>query len=118
MGRRWLIVDDSPAFRSSAATLLGSQGIDVVGVASSADEALRAARTLAPDVVLVDVELADEDGVELSRRLLEQDPGVAVVLLSAYDPADVAELVTDAGATGFVPKTALGARAIERLLGS
>ena len=69
MPLRCLIVDDSEEFVASASRLLGSQGMDVVAVASSGEGALRLAGSLAPDVALVDIELGDEDGIELSHRL-------------------------------------------------
>ena len=116
MAQRCLIVDDSPAFLASARALLESQGMGVAGCASSGDGALATAQTSGPDLALVDVELASEDGVELARSLLAQDPALRVVLISAYELDDVAELVAGCGASGFISKTALGRRAIDALL--
>jgi DNA-binding NarL/FixJ family response regulator len=116
MATRCLIVDDSRAFLSSAGALLEAQGMTVAGSAFCAGEAIAAAESSKPDVVLVDVELGDEDGVALTRSLLAHNPALHVVLISAYEFDDVAELVAGCGAAGFISKTALGAQAIERLL--
>ena len=64
-----LIVDDHPSFRQSARLLLESEGWDVVGEAADGRAALAAAQELGPDLVLLDVQLPDLDGFEVSRRL-------------------------------------------------
>ena len=75
-----------------------------------------AVAALDPDVALVDIELGDEDGIALTRQLAETAPSLKVVLISAYDPADVDELVVDSRALGFVPKSSLSADAVRALL--
>lgn len=112
---RCLIVDDSEAFLASASRFLSAQGLEVVGRASFGAEALRLAEELAPDVVLVDVQLGREDGLELTRRLSAIPHAPRVVLISSYSQDDLAELIADSPAVGFLPKSALSARAIERL---
>jgi len=114
---RYLLVDDSEEFLASAKRLLDSQGVDVVGCASSSVDALRLAADLAPDVVLVDIELGEEDGFELAQKLAEQAPSTRVVLISAYDREELGELIADSPAVGFMPKRALGAAALEGLVG-
>jgi two-component system, NarL family, nitrate/nitrite response regulator NarL len=114
---RYLIVDDSEEFLASAARLLESQGVKIVGCASTAAEALRLAAELAPDVALVDIELGDEDGFALAQQLASQAPSTRVVLISAYDREDLSELIAASPAVGFVPKRLLGATALEGLLG-
>jgi DNA-binding NarL/FixJ family response regulator len=114
--QRCLIVDDSPAFLSSARALLESQGMTVAACALSSKEALAIAQRAKPDLALVDVELASEDGLVLARSLITQNPALCVVLVSAYELEDAAELVIGCGASGFIPKLALGRLAIEALL--
>lgn len=116
MEARCLLIDDSPEFLASAARLLQSQGIDVVGCATSTSKALELVGTLEPNLALVDIELGDEDGIALAQRLKERMPSVRVVLISAHDPADVSELIAEGRAVGFLPKSALGASAIAALL--
>jgi CheY-like chemotaxis protein len=113
---RCLIVDDNKHFLSSASRLLGSQGLEVVGGASSGDEAVRLVAQWKPDVVLVDVQLGEEDGFELTRRL-SNDPGpTQVILISTHPEDELADLIAESPAVGFVSKTALSAAAIAELL--
>ena len=113
---RCLIVDDSTEFLSSASRLLRSQGMDVVACASSGGHALELVNALAPDVALVDIELGDEDGIELSHQLTALAPATRVVLISSYGQDDVGDLIALSSAAGFLPKTDLGFAAIARLM--
>ena len=113
-----LIVDDHPSFRAGARTLLEAEGYTVVGEAEDGASALAAADELQPDVVLLDVQLPDLDGFEVSRLLLERSNGnaPAVVLTSSRDRADFGGLVAESGARGFVPKAELSGPALAALL--
>jgi len=111
-----LLVDDSKDFLASAKRLLESQGVAVVGCATTGEEALRLAAALEPDVALVDIELGEEDGVALAAELEARSDSLRTILISAHEREDLGELVSDAAAVGFIPKSALGARAIEALL--
>jgi DNA-binding NarL/FixJ family response regulator len=113
---RCLIVDDSEPFLASASRRLAAQGVEVVGCASSGAEALLLAQELEPDVALVDVRLGREDGLEVTRRLAATTPVTPVILTSSHSKADLAELVRDSSAVGFLPKAGLGADAIVALL--
>jgi two-component system, NarL family, nitrate/nitrite response regulator NarL len=114
---RCLIVDDNEAFLASASRLLESQGLQVVGRAVAGAEAMRLAEALLPDVVLVDVQLGEEDGLELARRLGAELPTLRVVLVSTHTRDDVVDLIADTPAAGFLPKSALNAAAIAEVLG-
>jgi DNA-binding NarL/FixJ family response regulator len=118
MTLRLLIVDDNAQFLVAARCLLKSEGIEVVGVASTSADALRFARSLRPDVTLVDVDLGEESGFELAERLTDTAGGEAqrVILTSAYPEQDLAELIEASPALGFLPKPQLSARAIFDLL--
>ena len=113
---RCLLVDDNEAFLGSASRLLESQGLQV-GCASSGNEAVRLAQTLQPDVALVDVQLGDEDGLEVARRLSAGARSTPVVLISTHSQDELAELIADSPAVGFLSKTALSGAAIAVLLG-
>jgi DNA-binding NarL/FixJ family response regulator len=113
---RCLVVDDSEAFVASACRLLESQGLKVVGSASCGERATRLIEQLRPDVVLVDIELGEEDGFELTRRLAAQAPGIPVILVSTHAEEELAESIAASPAVGFLPKRALSARAIAALL--
>jgi CheY-like chemotaxis protein len=114
---RCLIVDDNPDFLDAARTLLEREGLTIVGVASTAADALRESEALRPDVVLVDVLLGEESGFELTRRLVG-DPAheATVILISTHSAADFAELVALSPAAGFLSKSKLSADAIRGLL--
>jgi CheY-like chemotaxis protein len=117
MTSRFLIVDDNLQFLAAARRLLESEGVTIVGVATTTAEALRQAEEHNPDVILVDVDLGGESGFELTERFA-QAPGrrFPVVLISTYPEQDLAELIDMSSAIGFVPKSRLSARAIVELL--
>jgi DNA-binding NarL/FixJ family response regulator len=113
---RCLIVDDNALFLEGAADLLRREGLDVVGVASNGAEAIQFVSELRPDVVLVDIDLGDEDGLELAGQLSDVSPHANVILISTHSEEDLAHLIAATPALGFVPKTRLSAQAIRDLL--
>jgi DNA-binding NarL/FixJ family response regulator len=113
-----IIVDDNEDFLASAKNRLENQGVSVIGQASSGDETMRLAEALRPQVALVDVELGDEDGIELARRLTSGGLAIPVVLISLRERDELAELIEGSGAIGFLRKQVLGAQAIEDLMSS
>jgi DNA-binding NarL/FixJ family response regulator len=117
MPLRCLLVDDNDAFLETASLLLEREGLTVVGRASSIAEALRQARALRPDVILVDIGLGSESGFTLARLLARDDRGADVILISTGAEADYAELVAESPAAGFLAKSELSALRISRLLG-
>jgi len=120
MALRCLIVDDSSHFLTAARALLEREGIAVVGVASTSAEALRRAEELRPDVALLDVDLGNESGFELARRLASEtslEPS-SVILISTYAEEDFADLIAASPAAGFLSKSNLSARAIREILGA
>jgi CheY-like chemotaxis protein len=118
MSLRVLIVDDNTQFLDAARGLLDREGLAVVGVASTSVEALRQAGELRPDVILVDLDLGDESGLDLARRLTELTGhnDVSVILISAYPKEDVAELLDAGPAIAFVSKSELSGRGIAELV--
>ena len=119
MPLRCLLVDDNEAFLEAASLLLEREGVIVVGVASTIAEALRQARALRPDVILVDIGLGEESGFDLARLLAQdgQGGGAEVILISARAETDYAELIAESPAAGFLVKSELSAQAIGRILG-
>lgn len=101
-----VVCDDHPAFARGLAELLRSEPgeIDVVAIATTAEEAATAASALLPDVVLMDIRLPRVDGIEATRRVRAASPTTQVVILTASeDEADVYEALR-AGASGYVTK--------------
>jgi DNA-binding NarL/FixJ family response regulator len=113
---RCLIVDDNSSFLDAATNLLEREGLTVAGVASTAAEALEQAARLRPDVVLVDISLGSESGLDLARQLVEAHADQTVILISTHAEADFADLIDDTPAAGFVPKSELSGPAIRRLV--
>lgn len=118
MSLRCLIVDDSACFGEEARGLLEHEGISVVGIAASGDEAVRLAKALAPDLALVDISLGEESGFEVALRLVDDSsvdpPGV--IFVSTYDEREFSGLIETSPALGFIAKTELSAERIRRLL--
>jgi DNA-binding NarL/FixJ family response regulator len=119
MPLRFLLVDDNDAFLDAASGLLQREGMTVLGVASNTAEALRQARALQPDVILVDIGLGEESGFDLARLLAQDGPGgsAKVIMISARAETDYTELIAESPAAGFLPKSELSARGIGRILG-
>jgi DNA-binding NarL/FixJ family response regulator len=108
---RILIVDDHASFRSGLRALLATApDLAVVGEASSGGEAIAAASTLQPDVILMDVTMPDGDGIEATRRILDASPHVAIVILTMDGGDEPVLAALRAGARGYVLK---GAQRIE-----
>ena len=102
-----LIVDDHPAVREGIRAMLGDvPGLRPTAAASSGREALRLARELRPDVVVLDFKLPDMDGLSVYLRLKERHPGAAVALYSAFADSELAVLGVIAGADALVRKDA------------
>jgi DNA-binding NarL/FixJ family response regulator len=116
MARTVLIVDDHPSFRASARLLLECEGFEVVGEAEDGMGALRAVRALAPDIVLLDVQLPDIDGFEVAARLTANGCSPAIVITSSRDVHDLGPLADHEAVRGFIPKSELSGAALEALL--
>jgi DNA-binding NarL/FixJ family response regulator len=116
VARRILIVDDHAAFRTAARRLLEADSYDVVGEAPDGESALAATRSLAPDVVLLDVQMPGMDGFEVAERLAQDDDPPAVVLVSTLDSSDVEARLDRAHVRGFLPKDRLSGPALDALL--
>jgi DNA-binding NarL/FixJ family response regulator len=118
MTLRCVIVDDSPAVLRAASELLESEGIAVVGLAATGEQAVRLREELKPDVMLIDIDLGSESGFDVARRLAQARDGARTrtILISTHDEADFVKLIAASPAIGFLPKSDLSATAIERLV--
>jgi DNA-binding NarL/FixJ family response regulator len=115
---RCLIVDDNAAFLRASGALLACQGIVVVGAARTSAEGLSMATELAPDVILVDIDLGEESGLDLARELSSAagDGHAKVILISTHPEDDFADLISASPALGFIAKADLSCRAILDIL--
>jgi DNA-binding NarL/FixJ family response regulator len=111
--RSLLIVDDHDGFRSWAREVLGQEGFRVVGEAADGASAIAAARSLRPQVVLLDVQLPDMSGFEVAERLRNTS---AVVLTSSRAGTDYGARLARTGAVGFVAKAELSGAALAAVL--
>ena len=102
-----MIVDDQLMFRQAARLLLETRGYDVVAEAGCAASALEAVERHAPQAVLLDVRLGDEDGFAVCGALTRARPELAVLLASDGDYEHAAECLARCGASGFVRKSRL-----------
>jgi DNA-binding NarL/FixJ family response regulator len=112
---RVLIADDQALVRAGFRMILESQkDIDIVGEAEDGAEAVKLARELGPDVVLMDIRMPGLDGLEATRRLLLDGPsGTHVLVLTTFDADEYVYEALKAGAAGFLLKSAPPARLVE-----
>ena len=104
---RCLIVDDHPVVRDGLVAILSTQpDFDVVGEAGNGTEAVERAMTLQPDVMLLDLEMPELDGVEVLRRLAQSNPEVRVIVFTAFDTDERILGAVQAGAQGYLLKGA------------
>jgi DNA-binding NarL/FixJ family response regulator len=89
--------------------------LEIVGEASDGVEAVEQARSLAPDVVLMDFSMPRMDGAEATRRIRQELPHVQVIGLSMYDEGDLARAMIEAGAATYVPKSGKAGLLIDRI---
>lgn len=102
---RILLVDDHEVVRLGLSTLLeDAPGVRLVGEAGSSEEALQACERLDPDLVILDIRLPDQSGVEVCRQITERWPHIKVIILTSYVNDDLITESILAGATGYVRK--------------
>jgi len=101
---RLVLIEDHQALREGLELLLGREGCDVVGTAGTASEGQQLVEDLAPDVALVDIRLGDDDGIDLTRRLLGADPERRIVLYTGSSDEELLFSGLDSGARGYALK--------------
>ena len=104
---RLLIADDHAVVRTGLRHLVATfDGVELVGAAADGEEAIRLCAEHAPDVVLMDLEMPVLDGIEATRRIVETQPQVAVVVLTSFSDRGQILRALDAGAVGYLLKDA------------
>lgn len=118
--RRLLITDDHALVRDGLRSMLEDEpGLEVVGEAANGREALELCRSLAPDLVLMDVRMPEMDGLEATRVIKQELPSISILMVTMHENPDYLLEALSAGAAGYVLKGASGDRlvnAIDRTL--
>lgn len=104
---RLMVVDDHTLFRDGLRALFGSiDDIDVVGEASSGEEAVDKAGRLQPDIVLMDIQIPEVNGIEATRRIVSAYPQIGVIVVTMLEDDDSVFAAMRAGARGYILKGA------------
>lgn len=110
-----LIVDDHEMVRAGLRAIIESTGrMKVVAEAADGEEAVRLAKELGPDVILMDIDMPRLDGIEATRRISALELGTGILILTRHDHEEYLEPIMSAGAMGFIKKS----RGPEDLIGS
>lgn len=116
---RLLLADDNAVFRYFAASYLsGKAGLQVVATAGSGAEAIKRARELSPDVVLLDLDMPGMDGIQAARVITARPDAPPVIILSMHDDLEHREAARHAGAVGYVTKPNLRSELLPCILAS
>jgi DNA-binding NarL/FixJ family response regulator len=104
---RILVAEDHPLFRKGMISLLSSvPEFEVVGEAATGEEAVARAADLQPDVVLMDLQMPNVNGIEATRRVLQESPSIRVLVVTLFEDDDSVFMALRAGARGYVLKDA------------
>ena len=111
---RVLIVDDQEPFRVAARMVVDiTDGFEVVGEAETGEDSVRMAEELAPDLVLMDVNLPGINGLDATRQILAGSNPVVVLLLSTYEEEEYAPRAAECGAAAYIPNAVFGPDRLE-----
>lgn len=107
---RVLLVDDHPLFRAGVSQRLSEQdpSLEIVGEAGSSQQAQEMIARLAPDVVVMDITMRGENGLQATRAIKQAAPATAVIILSLHDDEQYIQAAVEAGAAGYLLKTVQG----------
>jgi DNA-binding NarL/FixJ family response regulator len=104
MSLRLIIVDDHKMLREGLRRSLEELGLAVIAEAADGEEGVRLAAAMRPDVMLMDVSMAEMDGVEATRQIVERNPNAKVVMLTMHADRDIVDRALKAGAVGYLTK--------------
>ncbi len=102
---RILLVDDTETVRRALRLMLSTEpGLAVIGEAADGTEAVRLAHDLQPDVILMDLQMPDIDGIETTRRIKAAHPAIAIIMLTAFGSTGTRDTAARAGVARFFEK--------------
>jgi two-component system invasion response regulator UvrY len=111
-----MIVDDQPPFRAAARAVVNRvDGFELVAEAESGEDAVATSDALELDLVLMDINMGELDGIEATRRITTAHPGTRVILVSTYGVEDLPPGARSSGAMAYVNKDELSPRVVRRL---
>ena len=114
---RVLIVDDHRLFAEALELILVGDGrIEIAGHAGTGEEAIEAAKSARPDVVLMDIAMPVMDGLEATRRIAEEVPGTAILMLTGSNSRIDVDQAKQAGAAGYVTKDRIASELVGAIL--
>jgi DNA-binding NarL/FixJ family response regulator len=114
---RILIADDHRLFAEALqAILVGDPRMEVVGIATTGQDAVKQALALRPDLVLMDISMPGMDGIEATRRLRKKHPTACVIMLTGSDAQQDIDAARKAGAAGYVTKDRIAAELIDQII--
>jgi DNA-binding NarL/FixJ family response regulator len=114
MSVRVLIVDDQEPFRMAARMVVeATDGFEVAGEAETGEDSVAMAAELAPDLVLMDVNLPGINGLDATRQILAASGSIVVLLLSTYEVEEYAPRAAECGAAAYIPKAVFGPDRLE-----
>jgi DNA-binding NarL/FixJ family response regulator len=117
MSVRVVVADDQAPFRRAARSVLrASDEFELVGEARSGEAAVALARSLRPDLVLLDIKMEGVGGIEAARSIAASNPATLTVLVSTYREEDLPAEARSCGAVGYIHKSEFGAPALRALL--
>ena len=111
-----MIVDDQPPFRAAARAVIDRvAGFELVAEVASGEEAVDTSSTVAPQLVLMDINMGELDGIAATRIITGDNPAIKVILVSTYGLDDLPAGARTSGAMAYVNKDELSPRVIRRL---
>ena len=111
-----MIVDDQPPFRDAARAVLSRvEGFELVAEVASGEEAVAVSGELRPDLVLMDINMGELDGIEATRLITDAHPATKIILVSTYRLEDLPLTARSSGAIAYLNKDELSPRVVRRL---
>ena len=100
-----MIVDDHPMIREGLATMLCTcEDISIVGSCEDGEEANRLARTMNPDVILMDIQMGATNGIDVAKQIIGERPEIKVIFLTVFEDTEFMRMALQAGANGYILK--------------